>query len=330
MIFLYISAGLLALILLIMIKKIIELHSGNKKIELLIKNLPDVKLSPMDSVNSLKILPLVDFYTDNDNLETEPGVSYLIRADDTTILLDTVLNRKKKHPSPLLHNMNELGIDVNDLDMIFFSHLHLDHLGGMEEQKNNTFSISHGSVTLPEIPVYSPGELTPSEYNPGPSVTVINGPVKLSKGIASLGTIPRNLFLMGPVWEQSIVINVKGKGLVIIIGCGHPTVERIVERAKAVFDEPIYGIIGGLHFPIPQGRIKIGPLNIQAIVGSDRVPWKGIIEDDVDSAIKAIKEIDPRFISLSPHDSSDQVIQRFKDEFGERYYDLKVGSELAV
>jgi len=34
---------------------------------------------------------------------------------------------------------------------------------------------------------------------------------------------------------------------VLITGCGHSTIQRIVERAEMLFDEPIYGIVGGLH-----------------------------------------------------------------------------------
>ncbi len=32
-------------------------------------------------------------------------------------------------------------------------------------------------------------------------------------------------------------------------------------------------IAGGLHYPVNGGRIMIGPINIQSIVGSDRPPW---------------------------------------------------------
>jgi hypothetical protein len=48
-------------------------------------------LSP---VRTLEVLPLVDWYAAQDDLETESGVSYLVRADGTTILFDLGLNRK--------------------------------------------------------------------------------------------------------------------------------------------------------------------------------------------------------------------------------------------
>ncbi|MEZ4578777.1 MAG: hypothetical protein R2875_12450 [Desulfobacterales bacterium] len=33
-----------------------------------------------------------------------------------------------------------------------------------------------------------------------------------------------------------------------------------------MFDEPIYAIIGGLHYSVYGGRTVIGPMNIQRIV----------------------------------------------------------------
>ncbi len=283
------------------------------------------------SVESLTVLPLIDFYAVDPNLKTEPGVSYLIKADGATILMDVGFNKKKEHPSPLIHNMEALGVSLTDPDYLFISHLHLDHVGGLHDQKNGTFSLSQGPQNLPEIPVFTPVPIRPSAWNPRPKTTVIEEPVKLTKGVASTGPVERRLFLMGPVKEHSLAVNVKGKGIVIIIGCGHQTVERIIDDARADFDEPIYGIIGGLHFPVHGGRINIGPLNLQNIAGTDKKPWRGgITEDDVEHAVKAVQSLNPGCVALSPHDSSDWSIERFKAAFGDVYHDLKVGLEIKI
>ena len=79
-------------------------------------------------------MPLIDSESIHDNLKTENGVSYLITADDKQILLDLGFNRAKEHPSPLLHNMKHLGISFYNINYIVFSHAHLDHLGGINEQ----------------------------------------------------------------------------------------------------------------------------------------------------------------------------------------------------
>ncbi len=327
---LYILLILPVLIALILAKKIIELKKGKKLADAQVSGMEISKLPAPGTVKALSILPLIDYYTDNENLKTEPGVSYLVSADDTDILLDVGFNKKKEHPSPLLHNMKALGILPSDIDMIFISHPHLDHVGGMAEQKSKTFSLSQGPVSLPNLSVYSPVTLSASRWNPGPEAQVITEPKILKEGIVSIGVIPRYLFLMGHTLENSLAINVAGKGIVLIIGCGHQTIERIIERTLALFDEPIYGIIGGLHYPVNGGRIMIGPFNIQRIVGSDKPPWVSIRESDVKSAIAAIKKVSPKIVALSPHDSSDWCIDQFKQAFGDTYVDVNVGQKIVI
>ncbi len=330
MIFLYLVLALIALIGIVFSIKLVQLKTGNKKVLEELASMHYEKLADVGTVSHLSILPLVDFFTDDDRLKTEPGVSYLIKADETTLLLDVGFNKEKAHPSPLLHNMETLGVSPEDIDLLFFSHIHLDHVGGMQEQKKRLFSISQGDVKLPAIPAYAPDKLAPSHWNPGPEVRVIKEPEILAKGVVSIGVIPRNLFLMGYTLENSLAINVENKGIVLIVGCGHQKIERIIERTKSLFDAPIYGIVGGLHYPVKSGRIMLGPFNIQNIVGADTPPWNGIQERDVKAAVSAIKTVDPKFIALSPHDSSDWSIAQFKKAFTERYHDLKVGRELLL
>jgi 7,8-dihydropterin-6-yl-methyl-4-(beta-D-ribofuranosyl)aminobenzene 5'-phosphate synthase len=330
MIGLYIFLGLAALVFLVIAKKTIELKHGRNAAA---ADRAAMKIEPIQSpgsVRSLSILPLIDYYADRPTLKTEPGVSYLIRTDDTTILLDVGFNAKKEHPSPLIQNMESLGVSTSDIDMIFISHPHLDHLGGMAEQKTKTFSLSQGPVALENIPVYAPVPISASHWNPGPKTHVITDPVVIKPGIISIGVIHRFLFLMGRTLENALAVNVEGKGIVLIIGCGHQTIERIIERTKALFDVPIYAIIGGLHFPVRGGRIKIGPINIQRLVGSDNPPWQSLRESDVQNAIAAIKKVSPKIVALSPHDSSDWSLDQFRQAFGDAYVDLKVGREIVI
>ena len=312
------------------LNKINMLEAGKKKVEEEISNMKFAKLSPFGEVKHLTILPLVDYYAVNDNLSTEPGVSYLIRADDTNILMDLGRNLQATHPSPLIQNMDQLGVKLEDIDFIFLSHLHLDHVGGMEEQRQGTFSLSKGHINIGTITTYAPEEVKPSSWNPNMDVRVVNEPEVIKPGVASIGPHPRYLFVMGYTLEQSLAINVEGKGIVLIVGCGHQTVDRILERARELFDEPIYAIIGGLHFPVNGGRIKKGPLDLQYITATDNPPWHGLKENDVYEAIYNIKSVKPRLVSLSPHDSSDWAIEKFKEAFGSRYEDLLVGKEIKI
>ncbi len=66
-----------------------------------------------DGVRAELVFDLVEFNGGMVNgfthLKTEPGVSYMICADDTKILLDVGFNKLKEHPSPLLHNILKVG-----------------------------------------------------------------------------------------------------------------------------------------------------------------------------------------------------------------------------
>ncbi len=327
---LYVLSFIILLLALFLIIKLSQLNKGKMKVE---QELAETKVSKMvdlGSVKSLSILPVIDYYAVNEQLKTEAGVSYYIEADQTKILMDVGLNQKREHPSPLLHNIKKLRINLSELDFIFFSHAHGDHVGGFKEQKEGSFSFSQGEVEIPAIPIYSPENIQSSKWNPGFQVKLINSPKKMKDGIASTGPIPRYLFLMGYTSEQSLAVNVEGKGIVLLVGCGHPTIEKIIERAKEIFDQPIYGIIGGLHYPVRGGRIMAGPINLQYLVASDQPPWKGLSEKDVENAIEFIKNENPQIVSLSPHDSSDWAIDLFKKAFGVKYRDLKVGDTIVI
>jgi len=50
----------------------------------------------------------------------------------------------------------------------------------------------------------------------------------------------------------------------------------------------------------------------------------------VTADIERIKAIHPKIISLSPHDSSDEVVDRFRSTFGETYKDLLVGELIII
>jgi len=249
---------------------------------------------------------------------------------ETTLLLDVGANEKKVHPSPLMSNVKTLGVDLLDLDGIEISHIHQDHVGGIREEKQKKFSLSRGLVKLPRIPVWTPEKLSWSGHNPDPFPQLVTRPLLIRKGIALTGPLPSSLFLLGYTLEQALVFNVEKKGLVIVIGCGHPTIQIILNRAKKLFDEPIYGIIGGLHLPVKGGRMNIGPLNLQNLVGSNRMPWNCLNKKDVLKTIRIIQKESPGFVALSPHDSSDWAIDLFQQAFGHRYRAIEVGAPLEI
>ncbi len=288
------------------------------------------KLSGIGQVDSLTVIPLVDFYAVDNSYKTEEGVSYLIKAGSSTILFDLGYNKRDEHPSPLLKNLEKAGVSLSDIDAIVLSHVHRDHIGGNRGEKNRQFSLSAGKTVISGITVYSPAEISPSENNPGLSVKVVKEPAKITDGVATIGIYPRSLFLIGYTSEQSLAVNVKGKGIVLIIGCGHQGVDNILKRTQEIFDEPVYGIIGGVHLPVRGGRVMAGPFNLQNIVGVDRRPLRGIRESDVYNSIQAIKKNNPSLVSISPHDSSDWTIEKFKEAFTGKYIELQAGKAIKV
>lgn len=172
------------------------------------------KLENLGTVKELKIMPLIDYYTTSDTLTGEPGVSYLVSAGDQKILFDVGYNMENQHPSPLIRNMKQLGVDINDIDTIVISHNHVDHIGGMKAMKQNTFLLSGEETDLSHVKAYVPEKISHATAE----VEVTTKPKKIAEGIATIGTIDRAIWAMGLTSEQALAVNVEGKGLILIVG----------------------------------------------------------------------------------------------------------------
>jgi 7,8-dihydropterin-6-yl-methyl-4-(beta-D-ribofuranosyl)aminobenzene 5'-phosphate synthase len=112
MIVLYIVIAFALIVLSFLALKVHQLKVGKKKVDVELGQIKLQKISPFGSVQNFSLLPIIDFYSDAERLKTEPGVSYLIKADHTTILMDVGHNSQKSHPSPLLQNLEALGVSV--------------------------------------------------------------------------------------------------------------------------------------------------------------------------------------------------------------------------
>ena len=76
----------------------------------------------------LSLTVLVDNNTITDHyFSGEPGLSFLITTQGKKILFDT------GYSDLFLKNAQGLGEDLLDLDMVVFSHGHLDHTGGLPD-----------------------------------------------------------------------------------------------------------------------------------------------------------------------------------------------------
>jgi 7,8-dihydropterin-6-yl-methyl-4-(beta-D-ribofuranosyl)aminobenzene 5'-phosphate synthase len=138
------------------------------------------------------------------------------------------------------------------------------------------------------------------------------------------------LYFWGFTEEQSLAVNVDGRGIVLIVGCGHHTVPRLLERARALFDEPIYGLIGGLHYPVMGGPKEVYGYAGHKYVGTGKPPWEHITVEELNANIELLKGLNLRLVALSSHDSSDVSMRAFRDAFPDAYGNLRVGEPIIV
>jgi 7,8-dihydropterin-6-yl-methyl-4-(beta-D-ribofuranosyl)aminobenzene 5'-phosphate synthase len=323
---LIVIGAVVALLLLLFFLMSVRFLVGRRKAKVLWNNFVAEKLTGLGSVESLKITPLIDWYVAEETLAGEAGVSWLVQADDKNILMDVGLNLGKEHPSPLLRNMKNLNVDLQEIQYLFISHRHLDHTGGMAAQKNRTFTPSAEQVDLSRLTAFVPVPMV----HPEAKVQLIEKPQVLMPGVASEGPIATSMFGMGLTREQALVVNVAGKGLVLIVGCGHQGLRRIVERAEKVFNEPIYGLVGGLHFPVTASRLVRMGLPMQKFLGTGKWPWQNITKGQVRESIAFLKSKNLKLVSISAHDSCDWTLQEFRNAFKGVYRELKVGLPLVI
>ncbi len=282
------------------------------------------KFTGLGSVKRLTVLPLLDYFSADASLATQGGVSYLVTADDTRILFDVGGNPKEEHPLPLISNAAKLGVDFGKVGLILISHLHWDHVGNLQE----LLQTPPGNDAFRQAKIYLPAPLPE-----GPAkAQVLSGPALLSNGIASVGPITKAYWGMGAVTEQALAINVEGKGIVLIVGCGHQSLDRVLRRAEAIFDVPVYGVIGGLHYPATGFRDAPGYMSaLVRMSATGRQPWHGLFgKEDVRGAIALLENRHPGLVALSPHDSCDWTIGEFKRSFGDRYREILVGRAITV
>jgi 7,8-dihydropterin-6-yl-methyl-4-(beta-D-ribofuranosyl)aminobenzene 5'-phosphate synthase len=163
--------------------------------------------------------------------------------------------------------------------------------------------------------------------HPHADVSVVQEARVSGPGVAVLPPLPRMLFWLGPIAEQALVVNVRGRGLVLVTGCGHPEIERMLAAAERVVDAPVYAVIGGLHLPV---HAMGTPLVPQAVLGSPHWPWRPISEGDAHTAIAAIRERGPGLVALSSHDSTQWTLDAFAQTFGGGYRTLRVGEDVVI
>jgi 7,8-dihydropterin-6-yl-methyl-4-(beta-D-ribofuranosyl)aminobenzene 5'-phosphate synthase len=283
----------------------------------------EASLRDIGEVDEVTILPLVERLTrSGSGLAGEPGVSYLVRAGRARVLFDSGLSGGKA-PSALARNAEKLGVDLGGLDAVVISHLHADHVGGIRAMRQRTFTFSREPLEPRGVPAYVPAPMR----HPRADVIPVTGPRVIAPAMAVMPPLPRMLFWPGYITEQALVVNVRGYGLVLISGCGHPPIERMLAITEQVLDVPIRAVAGGLHLPVHPARTPLVP---QAVIGNPHPPWRPISERDAAHVLDELAARGPRLVALSSHDSTPWTYDAFGRRFGDRYRTLQAGETLTI
>jgi len=253
----------------------------------------------------------------------EPGVSYLFHTNQGSLLYD--IGFGSSHPT-LLHNAKKLGVGLDQVDALAISHLHMDHMGGFKAQRSKQVMVPEELGDPSGKPCFLSGEAGADGF----STEVVKEPRLLAAGVASTGPLARSLFFFGWTEEQALLARVKDRGLVVFSGCGHPTIEVILEMVRHLSSEPVYAIGGGLHFPVTSGRGKFKGIQAQMVFGTGKPIWQRITDDDLSRTIGAINAAGPQKVFLSAHDTCDYALRRFEDELKADTYLLKAGASYRV
>jgi 7,8-dihydropterin-6-yl-methyl-4-(beta-D-ribofuranosyl)aminobenzene 5'-phosphate synthase len=133
----------------------------------------------------------------------------------------------------LLSNLAQLGLDPAAIDVVVLSHEHGDHTGGL--------AMLLGTGIQP--PVYVPRgfpESLKASVRARTELIEVLEPVEILPGLHSTGQLGG-----GPV-EQALALK-SPAGLVVLTGCAHPGIVRIVQQAQAIAEGDLALVLGGFH-----------------------------------------------------------------------------------
>ncbi len=230
----------------------------------------------------------------------EWGFAAVIEVDGQRLLFDT-----GQRPETVLHNAQELGIDLSGITDVVLTHNHDDHTAGLvtlrrEMAKKNPKALSRAHVARG---IFDP--------RPGPNGAEGNGLLKFKAAYEALGgtfiehaestQLLPSVWFTGPVpraypernWsnagrvqtgaglvedtisEDASVIVDTAEGLVAISGCGHAGVINTLEYArKIVRQAPVIAVIGGFHLfaasddTLQWTGTKLKELGVQHLLGA--------------------------------------------------------------
>ncbi|WP_255283268.1 MBL fold metallo-hydrolase [Actinomadura madurae] len=195
-------------------------------------------------------------------------------------------------PDAMVTNAARLGVDLGDVQAVVLSHGHFDHAGGLAGLAGRRGVRSLPMVLHPRVwtkrRLAVPGE--PVEELPTLSRKALDGEgfevierrepsLLLDGGVLITGEVDRTTEFehgmppphqawTGSGWEhdplviddQALVVHVRGRGLVVLTGCGHAGAVNIVRHARRLTGvDRLHALVGGLHLGGPAFEPVIPP-----------------------------------------------------------------------
>jgi len=235
-------------------------------------------------MSETKVTVLHDSFGHPSTLKKEWGFAALVEFGGKRVLFDTGNNART-----FAQNCGTLGVDLRSLDYVVISHRHGDHTSGLNHllevnptvtiyTPDETYGVFGSSLfgsfyprchTLPRYFQYYDGE--PPEVirhgTPWPDAkfTWIKETTEVSPGafvVPVVSDVPGTKELR----ELSLAL-VTSRGFILIAGCSHPGIERILEASRSL-PGPCLCIFGGLHLVLTKDP------EIRRVVTALRDDWK--------------------------------------------------------
>jgi 7,8-dihydropterin-6-yl-methyl-4-(beta-D-ribofuranosyl)aminobenzene 5'-phosphate synthase len=196
----------------------------------------------------------------------EQGFSAFVETDAGQKVLVDVGSSE----TAILNNLRVVGYEPKDINAVFLTHGHYDHVGGLVPFINAGVPIYTHPMTFVGRRYSTAGEFK-TDISPSPNVLEALGkaklnlsasPVEIVPGVRTSGEVPRvtefeqalnflreeeGKTLEDIVMEEQALFLMMKKGVVIISGCAHPGIVNIVQHAKKSTGMKIQMVIGGLH-----------------------------------------------------------------------------------
>ncbi len=237
-------------------------------------------------VNDLTIKVVYDNNPHADGFGTAWGFACVIIGAEKTILFDT-----GGDGALLLDNMKKLAIEPNSIDVVVLSHIHGDHTGGL-----GSF-LDRNPKTEVYVPISFPRKFKENVRTYGAKVVEVAEPLKICEGVYSCGQLGKL------IKEQSLAIQTKN-GLIVVTGCAHPGIVKIVNTAHDLMKNDILLVMGGFH-----------------------LEWatKGKIE----KIISAFKQLHVEYVGPC-HCTGNKARTLFQKHFGKNYINIGAGRVITM